>query len=323
MSDLGQMLREARERKQISFEAVEEATRIRQRFLQALEQGDYGDLPGETYVRGFLRTYAIYLELDPEEVMALYEGREGEGKATPPQPGFFQPMDLSMAAPPWLTPDLLIGAILVVVLLAFGTWATWRYLPPVMKTQLLSWRTTATVIPSPTAATPVALPALTPSATPTTVPTAMPTAAPTAMPSDTPTTLPTVVITVEPTATPTSLPTSTSTSVPTSAPTDTPTSRVSPVIEVELRIVEYAWLRVLVDGEEVFVGSLEAGTMQTWRGRESVVIRCGNAGGVEAIVNGEPLGLLGERGQVVDVEWLAEGVSPAPEAITPTVTPSS
>jgi len=63
--------------------------------------------------------------------------------------------------------------------------------------------------------------------------------------------------------------------------------------------------------------------MQTWRGRESVVIRCGNAGGVEAIVNGEPLGLLGERGQVVDVEWLAEGVSPAPEAITPTVTPSS
>ncbi len=81
---------------------------------------------------------------------------------------------------------------------------------------------------------------------------------------------------------------------------------------MELRIVEYAWLRVLVDGEEVFVGSLEAGTTQTWRGRESVALRCGNAGGVEAIVNGESLGLLGERGQVVDMEWLAEEVSPRP-----------
>jgi cytoskeleton protein RodZ len=331
MSDLGQMLREARERKQVSFEEVEEATRIRQKFLQALEQGDYGALPGETYVRGFLRTYAVYLELDPEEVMALYEGREGEDKATPPQPGFFEPMDLSMAAPSWLTADLLIGAILVVVLLAFGSWATWRYLPPIIKTQLLSWRTTATVTPSPAATTSVALPALTPSATPTgtptTMPTATPTAVPTAIPSDTPTPLPTVAIVVEPTATPTILPTNTSTSAPTGTPTsvpaDTPTPRVSAGVEVELRIVEYAWLRVIVDGEEAFVGTLEAGATQTWQGRESIALRCGNAGGVEAIVNGEPLGLLGERGQVVDMEWFAEGVIPTPSTpeATATATP--
>jgi len=329
MSDLGQMLREARERKQVSFEEVEEATRIRQKFLQALEQGDYGALPGETYVRGFLRTYAAYLELDPEEVMALYEGRGGE-EATPPQPGFFEPMDLSMAAPSWLTADLLIGAVLVVVLLAFGSWATWRYIPPIMKTQLLSWRTTATATPSPTAATSVALPVLTPSATPTgtptTMPTATPTAVPTATPSDTPTPMPTATV-AAPTDTPTSLPTNTSTSVPTGTPTsvpaDTPTPRVSAGVEVELRIVEYAWLRVIVDGQEAFVGTLEAGATQTWRGQNSIAIRCGNAGGVEAIVNGEPLGLLGERGQVVDMEWFAEGVTTTPEVTTATVTPTA
>ena len=103
--------------------------------------------------------------------------------------------------------------------------------------------------------------------------------------------------------------------------------RLWPGIEVELNIVEYVWLRVLVDGEEAFVGSLEAGTTRTFRGRESVILRCGNAGGVEATVNGEPLGLLGERGQVVDIEWLAEGITPTPATpeatVTPTATPST
>jgi hypothetical protein len=128
--------------------------------------------------------------------------------------------------------------------------------------------------------------------------------------------MPTATI-AEPTAT--SFPTST----PTSAPTDTPTPRVPAGVEVELRIVEYAWLRVIVDGEEAFLGTLEAGTTRTFRGRESIAIRCGNAGGVEAIVNGESLGLLGERGQVVDMEWLAEGVTTTPSTreATATATP--
>jgi len=110
MGDLGQLLREAREQKGVSLEQVEEATRIRQKFLQALEEGNFGALPAETYAKGFLRTYAMYLELDPEELMALYEGRENEGKAALPQSSFFQPMDISMAAPPavlgWATGNL-------------------------------------------------------------------------------------------------------------------------------------------------------------------------------------------------------------------------
>ncbi len=331
MGDLGQLLREAREQKGVSLEEVEEATRIRQKFLQALEEGNYGAWPAETYIKGFLRTYATYLELDPEEAMALYEGRENEGKAALSQPGFFQPMDISMATPSWLTPDLVIGALLIVALLAFGSWATWHYLPPTIKTQLLSWRATATATPSPTATTSVVLPSTTPTATPTTMPTATPaetpTATPTAMPTETPTATPIATPTVAAavsTSISTSAPTSTPTDTPTSAPTNTSAPSVSTGIEVELNIVEYVWLRVLVDGEEAFAGSLEAGTTRTWRGRESVALRCGNAGGVEAIVNGEPLGLLGERGQVVDLEWFAEGVSPTPEVtVTPTIAPTA
>jgi cytoskeleton protein RodZ len=325
MGDLGQLLREAREQKGVSLEQVEEATRIRQKFLQALEEGDYGALPAETYVKGFLRTYATYLGLDPEEVMAIYEGRQDEGQAAVPQPGFFQPMDISMAAPPWLTPDLVIGALLIAVLLAFGSWAVWHYLPPTVKTQLSFWRAmaTTTATPSPTATTFVVPPSATPTIAPTVTPTTIPTATPTEMPTATPTPLPTVAIAVEPTSTSTSVPPATPTSAPTNTPTsvstDTPTPRVPAGVEVELRIVEYAWLRVIVDGEDAFVGSLEAGATRTFSGRESVVLRCGNAGGVEATVNGELLGLLGERGQVVDMEWFAEGVSPTPVTPTPTV----
>jgi len=331
MGDLGQLLQEAREQKGVSLEQVEEATRIRQKFLQALEEENFGTLPAEAYVKGFLRNYATYLELDPEEVIALYEGREDEGKAALPQPGFFQPMDISLAAPSWLTPDLVIGALLIVVLLAFGSWAAWHYLPPVIKTQLLFWRATATVTPSPTATTSVVLPPATPTATPTTMPTATPTematAIPTEMPTATPIATPTVAVIVS-TSTPTSVPTSTPTGAPTTtsaptsaAPTDTPTPGVSTGVEVEVSIVEYAWLQVTVDGEVVFVGTLEAGTTRTWRGRESVRLDCGNAGGVEATVNGEFLGLLGERAEVVHPEWLAEGITPTPATPEATATP--
>jgi cytoskeleton protein RodZ len=338
MGDLGRLLREAREEKGVSLEEVEEATHIRRKFLQALEEEDFGALPAETYVKGFLRTYAMYLELAPEEMMALYEGQENEGKAALTQPGFFQPMDISMTTPSWLTPDLVIGILLIVVLLAFGFWATWHYLPPTVKTQLLFWQATATPSPTltpipptatPVPSTPTPIPPTptpvppTPTPIPPTATPVLPTLPPTAIPTATPTSLPTVAAVVEPTSTSTSLPTSIPTPTPTSVPTNTSTPSISAGIEVELNIVEYAWLRVIVDGEEAFAGSLEAGTTQTWRGRESVALRCGNAGGVEAIVNGESLGLLGERGQVVDVEWFAEGITPAPEVTAPTVTPTA
>jgi len=327
MGNVGQLLQEARQQKGVSLEQVEEVTRIRQKFLKALEEEDYTALPAEAYVKGFLRNYALYLGLDPEEVLALYEGRDVKGKAASARPGFFEPMDISLAAPSWLTPDLVVGALLIVALLAFGSWAAWHYLPPIVRARLSSGRAIATVTPSPTVTSskevilPPATSTATPTKMPTTTPTTMPTAVPVEMPTATSTAMPTVAVVVSPTSTSTS--TGVPTSTPTSAPTGTPTPRVSAGVEVELRIIEYSWLRVIVDGEEVFVGSLEEGTTRTWRGQESIALRCGNAGGVEAIVNGESLGILGDRGQVVDLEWLAEGVIPTPEVITPTVTPTA
>jgi cytoskeleton protein RodZ len=64
MFEIGSALREARERKGLSFPQVEEDTKIRARYIRALEEEDFGVLPGATYTKGFLRAYADYLGLD-------------------------------------------------------------------------------------------------------------------------------------------------------------------------------------------------------------------------------------------------------------------
>ena len=58
-----------------------------------------------------------------------------------------------------------------------------------------------------------------------------------------------------------------------------------------------------VDGEVSFEGILEAGQLENWIAVESILIRCGNAGGLVVKVNGEFIGALGESGEIVTREW--------------------
>ena len=77
MARLGDALREKREQMGVTLPQAAEDTRIREKFLQALESGDYQSLPGTVYTKGFLRNYAHYLNVDPEEMVALYTGERG------------------------------------------------------------------------------------------------------------------------------------------------------------------------------------------------------------------------------------------------------
>ncbi len=82
MDDLGRILRETRESRNISMEVAEEETKIRRKYLEALESGLYSDLPGEVYLKGFLRTYGNYLGLDGTSLVDQYkEGRTGRRAA--------------------------------------------------------------------------------------------------------------------------------------------------------------------------------------------------------------------------------------------------
>ncbi|WP_240417603.1 helix-turn-helix domain-containing protein [Paenibacillus periandrae] len=73
MSDLGQLLRKARLEKKISLEDLQESTKIRKRYLEAIEDGNYKILPGNFYVRAFIKSYAEAVGLEPNEILSLYQ----------------------------------------------------------------------------------------------------------------------------------------------------------------------------------------------------------------------------------------------------------
>lgn len=77
MFEIGNTLREARLRRALDIADCESATKIRAKYLRALEEEQFEVLPGTTYVKGFLRTYAEYLELDGRLVLDEYESRFG------------------------------------------------------------------------------------------------------------------------------------------------------------------------------------------------------------------------------------------------------
>jgi cytoskeleton protein RodZ len=80
MPSIGETLREARMRQRLDIADVETRTKIRAKYLRALENEEFGMLPGPTFVKTFLRTYAEMLGLDPhtlvEEYRANYEGED-------------------------------------------------------------------------------------------------------------------------------------------------------------------------------------------------------------------------------------------------------
>ena len=73
MESIGKLLKQAREKSGYNIEQAARETHISKRYLRALEDEDFSVFPGETYTIGFLRNYAEYLELDPEEIITLYK----------------------------------------------------------------------------------------------------------------------------------------------------------------------------------------------------------------------------------------------------------
>jgi cytoskeleton protein RodZ len=75
MPEIGETLREARMRRRIDMSEVEAATKIRAKYLRALESEEWQLLPGPTFVKTFLRTYADYLGLDSRLIVEEYKQR--------------------------------------------------------------------------------------------------------------------------------------------------------------------------------------------------------------------------------------------------------
>ena len=78
MFEIGSTLRETRVRRKTTLQQAEDDTKIRVKYIQAMENDDFDLMPSSAYVKGFLRTYADYLGLDADvaagEQLPLFEG---------------------------------------------------------------------------------------------------------------------------------------------------------------------------------------------------------------------------------------------------------
>ena len=118
---VGETLQAARERKGVDLYRAERDTKIRLRYLSALEDGDYAELPAPVYTKGFLRNYAIYLGLEPDDILERWRDEmEQQRTATrvaviPPPMPIVEPGGRRLH----LTPSMVVAGMVGVVVVLF------------------------------------------------------------------------------------------------------------------------------------------------------------------------------------------------------------
>jgi cytoskeleton protein RodZ len=126
MPEIGDQLRETRMRNRIDITEVEAATKIRAKYLRALENEEWDLLPGPTFVKTFLRTYADYLGLDARNLVEEYRARYERPSAQELTP-FGTSIGARRARPrrPILAPWMAVLAGIVVLLGALWLLGNW------------------------------------------------------------------------------------------------------------------------------------------------------------------------------------------------------
>jgi cytoskeleton protein RodZ len=126
MPEIGDQLRETRMRNRIDISEVEAATKIRAKYLRALENEEWDLLPGPTFVKTFLRTYADYLGLDARNLVEEYRARYERPSAQELTP-FGTNIGARRARPrrplfaPWMA--VIVGVLVLIgALYLLGTW---------------------------------------------------------------------------------------------------------------------------------------------------------------------------------------------------------
>lgn len=266
---VGPILEEARLGRGLSLEEVEQATKIRKRYLLGLEQEDYSALPDAVYVHGFLKTYANYLGLDGEDLGRKFKDsrrprRDRQINYEPPQTGFERPVihpgGLSGAErrrfPVAAVLTVLIAVLILAGVLGFLYW--------------LGARQTGDAPPG--------------DAPPEGAPAGEPERASRETPEEPP---------EEPAAD----------GPDQDEPGEDPAESAAG-LEVVVRVEgRPSWLRVQADGVVVYEAVAEPGFAQVFSGRDAVGVRSGDAGAVGVEVNGQDYGPLGGDGEVVDRDF--------------------
>jgi cytoskeletal protein RodZ len=125
--NFGERLKREREMREVTLNEVTVATRIAPRFLEAMENEDWGKLPGGVFNRGFVRSVARYLGLDEENLLAEYDMARGiasgdvkKGEAGRTEDGIPKP-------PKWHLLVTVLGIVVILAALVVGAIYGWRW----------------------------------------------------------------------------------------------------------------------------------------------------------------------------------------------------
>lgn len=312
MKTVGQALFEARSGKGITLAEAERATKIRAEILESLEANDFESLPGTTYIKGFIKNYGDFLGLDSYQLLALFRRQFSEA---PPTRSSFIPNLTPLESPKLrLTPSRALGLGVSILVLGFLGYLLAQYqsfaAAPLLvvtqpsdhlkvnngtvevvgrtdrdaklringqEVQLTESGAFSVSVTLPDGVNDLAFSAVNKLGRVTTI---------------------TRQVSVETSVAASPLgPTSPNASPP--PPAVAATSSAKPLgVEVTLKIgPNAAWIRVQADAttlEKLFL----AGTSQTFTAQNQIVVRTGNAGSTEVILNGASQGKMGEEAQV-------------------------
>jgi cytoskeleton protein RodZ len=306
LREIGGKLRLQREALGLTPAEVERYTRLRQHYIDALEEGRLDGLPSPVQGRGMLSNYAGFLNLDEEKLLlrfaeALQIRRVERMPSREPQPIISGKKKPARQAPFWrrfLTPDLIFGVSIAGIILFFTLWTASR---------ISNLRRVETV-PTPPAISDILL-TQPPGGTQT----------PTGVSADA-TELPATVVSGNNTGENLETPSS---GVDTAGQT---TATLPPInsdpLQVYIVARQRAWLRVITDGKVQFLGRVVPGNAYAFSGSKRIELSTGNAAALQVFYNQSDLGTLGLMGDVVNLIFSAEGIMTPTAAFTPTLPPT-
>jgi cytoskeleton protein RodZ len=284
--------------------------------LRALEEEEFEKLPGGIFNKGFVRAYSRYLGLDEEQAVADYLSAETEHEqkcretSNEDQAQLFTQSNTrsdnvyairASADSDEQQPDQAAGfmtaAVIIVILLGMGGFA-WKY---------LNNRSVA----SAAKATPISQPADNPPAQPPQTETPPPSSTATiaaTSPSDNTVKAPsTVVAEKTESQTPKTDLATTQTAAPELAPESKPATPDK--FKLEIRADEESWVQIKADGTNSWTGVITANSNKSFRATKEMVVKLGNASGVELSYNGKPLPRFTSDTKIKTLTFTPEGLS--------------
>jgi cytoskeleton protein RodZ len=271
---LGKFLKSQRESRKISLREVSKNTRVREHILRAIEEDQPELLPPATYVKGFLLAYARYLRLDPNDVLLRYE-RVLKGEPAPPSP---QPVTPRQKTPP-TQPSKAKQRVL------WNTKQVWVVVGVIVASFIVFYFFSPYASKPPTESLPRRSPEGKLSIAP-----SPPAAATTRTLGEKP-----VVEEMKPlTSTPSVFPAA--------------SAQEKKAFSLQLKAAEETWVALQVDDQAEKEMTFRSGDGVSVQASNRIRMKVGNAGGMDVILNGKPLGKFGKSGEVITLVITLQGV---------------